>query len=100
MKTKDVSTALSRMMRQASDLDVQHVEELARKIMRKHKSITGFCLGMGSAAFYDADRHPLDHSDPRIQEMEDFISDWDRSIHITGHPMKINGPDGEKITDW
>lgn len=100
MRTKDVNTAIGRLVAQAQDLASQHVEEMARTILRRNrKSVEWFCLGMGTAAFYDMQGYPMDDDDPKFREFYEFVGEWDSTLHITGEPMKFTA-DGPKITDW
>ncbi len=100
-KTDKIDVQIDNLIEKADQLALAEVERLARKIMRRNpKSITCFCMAMGYATFYDKNGS-LDDNDHRTRELDDFIGTWDRILHLTGTPMKIEGKwDSPVITDW
>lgn len=83
----------------------KEIERQAREIMAKHKYCVSFCMGMGSACFYDNDNSPIDsyHGDELHKYIRDFyafINDIDNLIGILGDPMRIWAYDALLETDW
>ena len=87
---------------ESRNLALKEVERLARKTMKRNpKSITGFCMAMGSACFYGEDGHSVDDYEPKLAEFYSFLDKHNRYLYLTGTPMKIDGKwDAELVTDW
>lgn len=91
---------------EAFDLAVAEVERRARAIMKAHPRCASFCMGMGTATFYDKAGEPINVAwgplpyPKYLKDFDAFVNDMDRCLHMTGQPMKINGADAPKITDW
>ncbi len=96
----DVGEVIQHHLDEAHKVASREVERLARKILKQNRELSGFCMAMGSATFYDQDRQPLWAGDPRVRELDTFIDAWDRSLRLTGEPMKINTWDGPIIRNW
>lgn len=84
----------------AAIVAVEEVERLARDVMKKHPRCASFCMGMGTACFYEKDGTPIGDEPKYIVAFDDFVNEFDRELHITGTPMKIVGHDGKLQHDW
>lgn len=84
----------------AGDFAVAEVERMARQILLTHPNLNEFIMGMGLACFTDKADNSLDTSDRRyMKPLDDFISEWDEYLKITGEPMRFTAT-GKKITSW
>jgi hypothetical protein len=90
---------LEQQYKQADETAMQIVEEIARKILRKHKKLDEFCMGMGTWFFSDYAGKLYDGDDKLAKELDDFMNEWDAYLHLTGQPMRFTA-DGPVITDW
>lgn len=77
----------------ASNIALEIIEKKARKIMRTHKNLTEFVMGMGMAFFNtknDCAISPYDSDAPvYMKSLGDFIIDWDEYLKLTGGPMRF-----------
>ena len=84
----------------ASDCALKHVEDLARGLMRERPELHEFVMGMGIWSFGGPDGDSYHNDDIEdIDELEDFIAEWDEVFHLTGEPMRFTA-EGEKRTEW
>ena len=81
---------------------VKEVERLARKTMKRNPTgITCFCMAMGYATFYDKDGHSMFEGEDKLNEFYSFLHEHNRSLYLTGNPMKIDGKwDAPLVTKW
>jgi hypothetical protein len=92
----------------------EYVEKMARQILREHKELDEFVMAMGTYFFTYKKGGNLDpisskmnssynyvyyDTEPFLKPLNDFISEWDSVLKITGDAMKFTA-DGIKITDW
>jgi len=82
----------------ACSMALEEVERYARKILKDNPDIHEFIMGMGTWDFKSNEKW-LDNEDPRFEPLLDLISKWDKSLYITGNPMRFTAT-GPKITDW
>ena len=95
---------IERLYNEACELSVKVVIEKAIEILKTHKKIHGFTMGMGVASFYRKNGTLIeswekDYTD-KIKAFDDFVNKWDFDLHITGTPIKIIKPKMEVITNW
>lgn len=99
----------------SSDLAADLVEKMARKILTDHNELDEFIMAMGSYFFTykdgGADLQPLtqkmnesfnyyyEDSEPYLKPLNDFISEWDKRLKMTGDAMRFTAK-SEKITNW
>lgn len=82
------------------DLALQEVEERARRILRRHPSLTEFYMAMGTAFFMTTDGTTLGLDERAyMRPLADFLSEWDDFLRVTGTPMRFTA-DGDLSTDW
>lgn len=96
------------LLEEAFDIAIAEVEKRVRTALRNgHKGrnpARSFCMAIGSCSFYDRHGEPLtadfgqkwQWSDPTYN----FIGKYDEVLHLTGWPMKIEGPDEPVIHNW
>lgn len=87
----------------------EEVERLARQILAKNDDLHEFTMAMGTWFFSRTKKeakkfggYDIIHSnedDPRFKELEEFISEWDDAIKITGEPMRFTAK-GKIVRDW
>jgi hypothetical protein len=85
----------------ATKIALDEVERVARKILREHKDLDEFVMGMGSSGFTFKNTDGLfNDSDFRYMEpVFNLINRWDNVLSLTGHPMRFTA-EGKKITVW
>lgn len=85
----------------------EHVERLAREILRKNPTLTEFSMGMGVYGFHTQDGRYIDPQESYInpvvpkrqfRALNSFIDKWNRDLRITGERMRFTA-DGPKITN-
>lgn len=88
------------------EIALKEVERLPRKILKQHKHLDYFLMAMGTYFVVDNKREIIDTWDGKgnptykyFKELNDFISEWDSILKLTGNPMKFTAT-GEIITDW
>lgn len=82
------------------NLALQEVEERARRILRRHPSLTSFTMAMGTAFFVTANGWTVGVGDRAyMRSVADFLIEWDDFLHLTGHPMSFT-TEGDVLTDW
>lgn len=84
--------------KRAQELASTEVERLARKIMREHSEAAEFVMGMGVYGFWDRADNEI-HDKPYTTPLDDFIGEWDDTLHITGEPMRFTAA-GPIVRDW
>ena len=97
-----ISEQIQKLHTEASNLASAEVIRIARKILNEHSELKEFVMGMGLWSFSDYDGHSYlleNGTDPRFAELEDFISEWDSEIRITGEPMRFTA-NGKIIRNW
>lgn len=101
-QSDQISAKISTFLAESRKIALKEVERLARKTMKRNpKSITGFCMAMGSATFYGEDGHSIDDFQPKLAEFYSFLDEHNRYLYLTGTPMKIDDKwDAPLITDW
>jgi hypothetical protein len=76
-------------------LALAEVDRIVRKILKENSTtLMCFRMSMGSWCFYDTDSNTVsyefhDYAQPILQELEDFISNWDHILRITGNYMHV-----------
>ena len=91
-----------RLLVQAEALAFAEVVKRARGLMEAHKHITGFCIGMGTACFYDKNG-PMDYEIKKFRGFYKFLDEFNSELKLTGRPLKLTRKaDGtiETVTDW
>jgi hypothetical protein len=77
------------------------VESMARAVLRARSDLGEFVMGMGTACFtsnLDKDTFSLEEIE-EATDLEEFISEWDRRLRITGDPMRFTAT-GKIVTEW
>lgn len=98
MTVKFTNAEIERHIMLADALAIGQVERMAREILRAHKNLGEFIMGMGSCGFTYKNggrAYELKYTQP----LYDFIDKWDSILKITGTPMRFTA-DGEKRTNW
>jgi hypothetical protein len=96
----DMKRELEQCYDRAIDLASEIVEKMARKILRKDKSLHFFCMSMGLAIFVTKDDKNLGLDEKKaFKELNAFVDDWDEYLKVTGEPMAFTA-DGPKVTEW
>jgi len=106
MNLKKEKEAISLTYDSLCERAIKVVEEMARDILRKHKNLHEFIMGMGIASFnsttkdvngwsisVDIDEYAY------MNQLYEFICQWDEPLGITGTPMRFTA-DGPVITEW
>ena len=91
---------LRKVLDQAAHEAYSEVENRVRLIMKQHKNVASFCMGMGTYMFSDKGGNIMDDNTKYFKPVIDFIGEFDSALRITGMPMKIKGFDGPLLTDW
>lgn len=86
------------------DSALAYVEHAAREILRTHKNLEEFVMGMGTVMFtVVGDPHPHEflslHERVYMRSLDKFLDEWDRTFCLTGNPMRFTAT-GPKRTDW
>jgi hypothetical protein len=90
---------IQKLLDQAGQLALEHVEFAARKILREHKNLNEFVMGMGTCFFSEGEENHGLETYAYMKSLEDFICEWDETLGITGTPMRFTA-NGPRITDW
>jgi hypothetical protein len=90
---------IQKLFDQAGQLAIEHVEFAARKILREHKNLTEFVMGMGTCFFSEGKDTVGLEERAYMKPLEEFICEWDEALGITGTPMRFTA-NGQRITDW
>jgi len=83
---------------QACKIAENEVIRMARDILRKHKNLDEFIMAMGGWFF-------TEHGDVKhdklcyMKHLDDFITEWDEFLKITGSPMRFTAS-GKVRRDW
>lgn len=111
MKTMKIKTKRSArkafwgLIDQAYEIAIEDIERRARAIMKRHPRCKSFCMGMGSACFYDGAGEPIGE-DWGPFDYPKYLREFDRAlgeynlINVTGVPMRIKGHDGFLQKEW
>ena len=98
----------------AENIASEAVEKMARQILREHSELNEFVMAMGTYFFTYKRGGNLDpisskmnssynyvyyDTEPFLKPLNDFISEWDSRLKITGDSMRFT-VDGVKVTDW
>jgi len=93
---------------------VMEVEKLARKILRDHPHLDEFVMAMGTFFFTDKKGNSIATWDSKLmpnyeyrtfdtrkyfKPLNDFITEWDPVLKITGEPMRFTATSPIK-TNW
>ena len=105
--TKPVLCEVAVHYNKACELASLKVEQIARQILVEHKELDEFIMAMGSYFFtYKSKKRKDEHlsgytedSEPFLRPLNDFISEWDNYLKITGDAMRFTAT-GVKVTDW
>lgn len=116
--TKPVLCEVAVHYNKACELASLKVEQIARQILVEHKELDEFIMAMGSYFFtYKSKKRKDEHlsgytqkmnkswqyyyedSEPFLKPLNDFISEWDNYLKITGDAMRFTAT-GVKVTDW
>ncbi len=104
------SSKIKKLIDEATAIAMLEIEVMARKIMEKNPTLTGFCMAMGSASFYETAEEteeecaktddPCRDDDPRLTKFYDFLYEWNDELKLTGIPFRLDSASGPVITDW
>lgn len=97
----EASRKIKQLHTEASEIASAEVIRIARKILRANADLKEFIMGMGVWSFssHDGTHNILDNDEERLNELSDFIDEWDSEIHITGEPMRFTAF-GKIIRNW
>lgn len=98
MNKATASEKIQTLHSQASAIASAEVIRLARKILKANSDLEEFIMGMGTWFFSNKDGDNVS-TGPEFKELDDFISEWDETIRITGEPMRFTA-NGEIRRDW
>ena len=105
---------LENQFQDAERIALEIVEKMARQILQEHTELDEFVMAMGIYFFTYKKGGNLDpissemngsyeyiyyDTEPFLKPLNDFISDWDRKLKITGEAMRFTAK-GRKITKW
>lgn len=91
---------ITRHYQAAVELALAEVERRARKVMREHPAMVEFVMVMGGWSFKGRDGQSYCAEDKGyLQPLEDFISEWDQYLKLTGTPMRFTAI-GPVRTQW
>lgn len=90
--------AIRVLLEAAYEIAIKEVERRVRYALARHKGWT-FCMGMGSSCFHGP-KGEVEYDRRWMQPTIAFINEYDRDLHISGYPMKIETADGPLITNW
>ncbi len=97
---KKTTTQVRRVLDQANDIAYAAVKREALAILQKHPQLTGFCMAMGTACFYDQNGP----QDPKhyTKTLLNFIDEFDGELKLTGQPLRFKrvGAKIEFMTNW
>ena len=110
---KTIDKKISKLQEAAQTLAINEVERLARKILTQNKNLISFRMAMGTYFFVDkkdniistteedyvGGRYVQKDARPSFKELNDFIVEWDDTLHMTGYPMTFTAK-GKIITNW
>jgi len=106
MDRKKTAKKIDDLLDEANVLAVKLIEAEARHILKNHKDLDEFVMGMGTAFFTRKGRSPgwghgtVQFDERKYMELIDqLITDYDDYFKITGLPMRFTA-NGEKITEW
>lgn len=99
-KQKNAARTIDALLARAIDHGKALIESEARRILRGDNPAKSFCMGMGTASFYDRNGNPLDDNHPAFQSFYAFLYEYNCYLYLTGIPVKIDGPDAPTLTDW
>jgi hypothetical protein len=97
--TMNPNKKIQKLIDQAGQMAMEHVEFMARKILREHKNLNEFVMGMGTCFFSEGEENHRLETYAYMKPLEDFIDEWDETLGITGTPMRFTA-NGQKVTDW
>lgn len=102
--TEEVTKEIEALMVQAEILAVAHAEKLARIVLASNRrKVKGFVMAMGTFFFTDNKGEVLWEWEAEklkgYEELDNFISDWDSTLKITGSAMRFTEK-SETTTDW
>ncbi len=85
----------------ATSIALKLLEERARSILRRHRNLDEFIMGMGIATF--TQKSSEDSIDPSerayLKPVCDLLEEFDSYLHLTGHAVRFRAND-PVITDW
>lgn len=103
MSANDVNKQIRLLLTQAAALAVAETERRVKDIMQRHPKVETFCLGMGTASFYDKKGIPIDDDTLYLKSFFNFVDEHDKRLQLTGHQMRIDRTsEGKLVTryDW
>lgn len=90
---------LARLYDAAQKTALNMLEARARAILRKHRNLREFVMGMGGWGFWTTDDEPLDNETGYLKPVRDLIEQWDDALGLTGTPLRFTA-DGPVMTEW
>ena len=97
---KRVGAQLDAMLDKAHGLIMALIESEARRILRARNPAQSFCMGMGTATFYDREGRVMDDDHPALNSFYAFVYEYNSAFRFTGAPLKIDSADAPALTDW
>jgi hypothetical protein len=97
---KKTATRIDALLDQATREALTLIESEARRILRARNPAKSFCMAMGEAFFEDAQGAILTDDHACVNSFYTFLYEYDRYLRLTGVPMKIDGPDAPRLSDW
>ncbi len=95
-----ISKEMETLINRAFDLGIDEIERRARKILAGHPNLVEFVMAMGGAIFTTKDNQTLGTNEREyMKPVENFINEWDHSLHLTGHPMRFTAT-GPVVNEW
>ena len=85
----DCNEEIRSLLDQANIIAIAEMKRLAIKAMKKHTSYNRFVSGMGFA-FFVTNRGEMIEWLELPGELQDFISEWDRDLKLTGNQITIH----------
>lgn len=94
----EAKSGIDIMLRQASELAIQEVERIARRILKQNRNLIEFVMAMGCWCFW-TNEEPLDNEDSRFKELAEFMAEYNDKLKLTGTPMRFTAT-GPVETNW
>lgn len=99
---------IKKLLDEATTIALAELEKRVRTVLRAgakgRNPARSFCMAMGAASFYDKDGEPLTADFDQKWRWADptynFLSEFDDALHLTGCPMRIDGPDEPVQEGW
>ena len=102
-KTEATEADLQEAYDRARSVGLFLVEKYAREVLKDHKELKEFVMGMGTYNFWVADDLQADFGylgcNGCVDKLDQLMEDWDDVLKLTGEPMRFTA-DGPVRREW